>query len=327
MARTEADLRTLSRNFLGKISELNKATELGIDDIALLPLIDAWARHLAWAENGHLDGSELEAVMSAGELADASYDTYMNSRGVPKRQALDQLSGNLDVFEPLFKTREDRDPATSGEYTDRRIITTDARAQSQRAAAVMTYVTQRTSGLEQALADAKKAAESAARAATLAEKAATEAATSTLERSFETTATNSARAAKHFRIWTIITLGLIAGLGALFLLPNKTIPSDDWHGVVYRIAVLSALAAVAAYLGRQASNYHRIATWALGIEIQLKAFPGFVNEIKDTESRQTMFSLFGKRVLEAPPDGKASNDEITNLIQPIIDQATKIRPN
>jgi hypothetical protein len=69
-----------------------------------------------------------------------------------------------------------------------------------------------------------------------------------------------------------------------------------------------------------------LATWAQGIEIQLKALLQFVNEIDDPEARQTMYSLFSRRVLEAPPDGKSSSDDsVTNLFQPIIEQASKFR--
>lgn len=190
----------------------------------------------------------------------------------------------------------------------------------------MTYVTQRTSQLDQAVKEASDAAIAANKSLALAEKAATKTATGALETSFKSTADRSRVTAWWFRAGTILTLGVTVVFGLIYAAGSTTESVDNWHEVIYRIAILSALAGIAAYLGRQASNYHRIATWAQAIEIQLKAFRGFINEIEDEESRQAMFVLFAKRVLEAPPDGKASNDEVTNLIQPIIDQAVKLRP-
>ncbi len=67
-------------------------------------------------------------------------------------------------------------------------------------------------------------------------------------------------------------LGVIVTLAGLFAI-NYTPSADgsvDWHAFAYRVAILSAFGASAAYLGRQAGNYTRLSTWAHGIQIQLK---------------------------------------------------------
>ncbi|WP_341942095.1 hypothetical protein [Microbacterium sp. LWH10-1.2] len=326
MADEREVLSEVFTDFSRKRDALKENPNVGIDEIALLPLVEVWVRLLEWAETAKLPDDAVRHVATAAREAYTQQNVYRQVAGNAKRQALSGVDGNLDVFFPIFNALAA--PAHSTPKTDAlKGFIKEAREESRRSSSVMAYVTQRTSGLEEAVRDASEAAGRAEAALELAEKAATKSATSTLERSFETTANKNARSAFWFRTGTITTLVGTVALGVYYAVDSPTHPADDWRGLVYRVAILSALAGVAAYLGRQASHYHRIATWALGIEIQLKAFRGFVNEIDDPEARQTMFTLFGKRVLEAPPDGKSGNDEVTNVIQPIIEHATRYRPS
>ena len=319
-------LSEVSADFRMKRDALKENPNAGIDDIALLPLVEVWVRLLDWAESTSLPDDAVGHVGTAARGAYTQQTVYRQVAGNAKRQALAGVDGNLDVFFPIFNALAAPNHTTAKTEALKGHIK-EARGESRRAASVMAYVTQRTAGLEEAVRSATDAAGRAESALALAERAATKSATSTLERSFETTATKNGRSAFWFRTGTIATLVGTVALGIYYALDSPTHPADDWRGLIYRVAILSALAGIAAYLGRQASHYHRIATWALGIEIQLKAFRGFVNEIDDPEARQTMFTLFGKRVLEAPPDGKSGNDEVTNVIQPIIEQAARYRPS
>lgn len=313
-------------DFSMKRDALKANPNAGIDDIALLPLVEVWVRLLDWAEKTALPDDAVRHVGAAARDAYTQQNVYRQVAGKAKRQALSGVDANLDVFLPIFNAI-----AAPGHTTPKtealKGLIKEARGESRRASSVMAYVTERTAGLEEAVRSASEAAGRAETALALAEQAATKSATSTLERSFETTARKNARSAYWFRTGTIATLVGTVALGVYYAVDSPTHPEDDWRGLVYRVAILSALAGIAAYLGRQASNYHRLATWAQAIEIQLKAFLGFINEIQDEDARQTMFALFAKRVLEAPPDGKVSNDEVTNVIQPIIQQAARYRPS
>ena len=317
----------LSRHFFREISRLRK-DEAGIDDIAITPLVDAWFACLDWAVKVPLADDQMAAIASAGASAAEQYGIYGQTHGNNKRNALLAMRGYLDAFWSLFEELE----SAGFEHPDIEVLRKKlvrAGDEAEQALGVMVYVSERVAKLDQAVRAAEEAAREAKDAVALAQKAATESSTSTLEASFETTATNNNRVAWAFRFATIGVLILVVGLGSYFAVDHTPVEGEsvDWYGIVYRVAVLSGLGAIAAYLGRQAGNYGRLATWAHGIRIQLKAFLGFVNEIENEDARQSTYTLFGKRVLESPPDGKSSpEDSPTNLIQPIFEQAAKLQP-
>ncbi|MCK8468094.1 hypothetical protein M0722_12900 [Microbacterium sp. KSW4-16] len=325
VAKGMDELRSLRQWFLGELSKLRKPGTSGIDEIAAIPLIEVWHKLLDWATTADLATEEVEWVVNAAKNAEVQYNSYKRNVGDAKSLALVGLRGHLDVFPSLFDELIKRG-AFAPEIDALRNDISLAGEEALRSLSIVAYVTQRMENLDEAVLSASNSAHQAGEALALAEKAATKTATGALENSFKSTASNSATTAWVFRLGTIVTLAVTVVFGLVYAAGSTAESVDNWHEVVYRVAILSALAAIAAYLGRQASNYHRIATWAHAIEIQLKAFRGFINEIEDEEARQAMFVLFAKRVLEAPPDGKGSNDEVTNLIQPLVDQASKFRP-
>ncbi|MCG7417335.1 hypothetical protein MHY30_07455 [Microbacterium sp. ACRRU] len=323
----------LDRHFFRELTNL-RDRDGGIDDIAITPLVDAWYACLEWAGHAGLTKEQARNVAESGQEASEHYGRYTHANGREKRFELLAMRGALDVFLALFTDRESAGFEDTDLDTLRKKIER-ASVESEHALGVMVYVSDQIAKVEEAakgaqtaLAAAKKAAEGAETAVGLAKKAATEAATTALEEEFQTTASKNFRAAFWFRSATIFVLGIVIVLAIVFALSHAPVQGQavDWYGITYRLAVLSGLGALAAYLGRQAGNYARLGTWAHGIQIQLKAFLGFVNEIEDGEARQTMFTLFGKRVLESPPDGKSSGDDVpTNLIQPIFEQAARLR--
>lgn len=324
MPEEQARLRELARWFTNTAQKLRGRDDMGIDELTVAPLIIVWAAILDWAEKANLPDEEALAVANNAARARQHYEIWANNKGDAQRDAVRMINGTLEVFPTVLNEVAKRNGPDDRLAALRKSIWT-AREESNRSLAIMTYVTGRSLKSDETLEKAQEAAREAHEAASLAKKAATEGATNALERSFQTTAKSSARAAFWFRVGTLATLFAAAVLGVFYAVDAPNHSHDDWRAVVYRIAILSALGAIAAYLGRQAGNYHRIATWARAIEIQLKAFLGFVNEIEDPEARQTMYALFGKRVLDAPPDGRGSGDEVTNLIQPVVEQAARIR--
>lgn len=317
-----AELPELAEHFLREVAQLHRKGQGPVDERAVLPLLDAWATLLEWSRSAGLDEGDVHAIVEAANNAAEAYGNYKRSTGETKGDALSSVRNHLDVF--LYILDEGKSSSTTADETaNYRAKIVNASEEAERLMSVLVYVTDRTAGLDQAVEVAKQAAHEAQQALKLAKKAVTEGATTKLERSFQTTATKNALTASWFRAFTIGTLGLTVVLGAWFAITHAPTGGGaiDWYGILYRLAVLTGMGAIAAYLGRQAGNYHRIAMWAQGIEIQLKAFLGFVNEIEDEGARQTLFALFGKRVLEAPPDGKSSSeDSVTNVIQPIFDQ-------
>lgn len=185
--------------------------------------------------------------------------------------------------------------------------------------------------LELAIAAAKQESEAAAAAAqsaltamSLAQAAASDSATTALEHSFDSTAKKESAYASRWRWATISTIIATVVVGALFLLETAQ-TSVSWQGALYRLAIISALGAGSAYLARQSSHHRRISTWARSIQIQLKAFRGFVEQIKDAKVQDGMYELFARRILAPPPDS-GKPDEVTNLVQPLLDQVIRRAP-
>ncbi|MEX8031894.1 hypothetical protein AB6V29_02560 [Microbacterium sp. 20-116] len=334
MSDDTATISDLQRYFFKQLSEARTDHPADVPDIAIVPLLDAWASCLEWATRAKLTEEERRTVAEYGTTVQSQYEGYGQTHGSAQRSALRAMGGALHVFESMFVVRGDsgvagRDERILQRKIDRAIDSSDI------AWSVMAHVTQRFDNMDHALdsargavTEAKRAASEAREALAQAEKAATKSATGALEQSFATTAENNNTVAWAFRIGTLVTLGIIIVLAGTYVIGHSPSANGnvDWYAVTYRIAILSAFGVLAGYLGRQAGNYTRLATWAHGIQIQLKAFRGFVIEIEDPEARQTMYALFGKRVLESPPDGKSSGDEgPTNLIQPIFEQAAKLR--
>lgn len=335
MQNNQTIISELERKFFKELSEARKNTE-SLDDIAAVPLLAAWHSCLDWASKARLGEATLAPLTVVATSVFNAYETYRQTEGISKRKALRDISGPLYQFENLFSEVDDGTGSADRDISILRRTIDRATDASDMAWGVMSYVGARFEKLDSAVAVAEAAAETAERAVEkaeaaveLAKKAATEASTTKLEASFAKTSKENNTTAWRFRWATMGVLIVTIILGAVFALTHASTEGGqvDWYGIVYRIAILSGLGALAAYLGRQAGNYTRLATWAHGIEIQLKAFLGFVNEIEDGEARQTMFTLFGKRVLESPPDGKSSADDApTNVIQPIFEHAGKLRP-
>lgn len=323
MPEEQARLRELARWFTNTAQKLRGRDDMGIDELTVAPLIIVWAAILDWAEKANLPDEEALAVANNAARARQHYEIWANNKGDAQRDAVRMINGTLEVFPTVLNEVAKRNGPDDRLAALRKSIWT-AREESNRSLAIMTYVTGRSLKSDETLEGAGSCTRGP-RGRESREEGRDRGATNALERSFQTTAKSSARAAFWFRVGTLATLFAAAVLGVFYAVDAPNHSHDDWRAVVYRIAILSALGAIAAYLGRQAGNYHRIATWARAIEIQLKAFLGFVNEIEDPEARQTMYALFGKRVLDAPPDGRGSGDEVTNLIQPVVEQAARIR--
>lgn len=177
--------------------------------------------------------------------------------------------------------------------------------------------------------DAQKAAREALSAASALKTAAGDEGATKLEEAFVTFANGERESAQTFRFWTITLLCIVAVLGGLLGVVQAFVPEQTeipWQGVVYRVTLLTALAGLAAYLGRQSGNHRRAATWADAIAVQLKAFPAFIQPIQGGKVADELYEAFGKRVMGSPPDFAGKSDEATNptmaaLIDALVKQA------
>lgn len=331
MRRALSDLST-------KFSEANVGgdgypqTAEGFETKAIMPLVDAWTRGLHWAPQSGLAVDNLRGILQSGSEALEALNLFHAATGSLKASAVAALSSHLDIFPALID-----DPQSALKITDHALAVrlrehiTAAQQQAHERSGVVIYVSERLEGAQQLLKQVENAAEEAQESSRLAKEAATQAATSALSKSFETTAEEEAKSANVWRAWSIATLVVVVMIGAGFIVwhpaPGGS-SATDWSLIVYRVAILSALGALAAYLARQASQHRRIATWARGIQIQLQAFLGFVDSVKDERARQTMYELFGRRVLVPPPDGRTTPDDgVTNIIQPIVEQVARPKPD
>ncbi|MCI2956933.1 hypothetical protein MN032_04445 [Agromyces atrinae] len=176
------------------------------------------------------------------------------------------------------------------------------------------------------IADAKQQiagiAEDVDKARILAQAAASDSGTTALESAFHDVAQRENKQASIWRWSTIGVLAAVITVGIYYVFESAN-HAPEWQGIVYRLAIVSALAAAAAYLARQSAHHRRIGTWARSIEVQLKSFRAFVEPISDIKVQDGMYEIFGRRVLGPPPEGKAGNDELGNLIQPLLDQVIR----
>jgi hypothetical protein len=111
--------------------------------------------------------------------------------------------------------------------------------------------------------------------------------------------------ANVFRVLTIAAIGGAISAAIWLEHPNR----DDWPEVLYRIAIVLGIAALGAYFGRQAGQHRRVYNWAKAVQVQLQSFPAFIETVTDEDTQATVFATFARRVLGAPPEKAATQDQ------------------
>lgn len=165
-------------------------------------------------------------------------------------------------------------------------------------------------------------AREAVQAATRAETAAGSVGTQELQTAFDKYAKSNARIAGAYRGAVILLLMAIVGVAA----STFTHPISADGGVaeiISRVSLVGALAALTAYLGRQAGHHRRRHEWARAINVQLRTFLAFISEMKG-ESRDRVYEAFGKRVLGEPPESRASSDATSVPLQAVVDMIARM---
>lgn len=159
-------------------------------------------------------------------------------------------------------------------------------------------------------------------AATRAETAAGSVGTHELEKAFDEYANDNARYAKWYRAAVIVLLLAIVGVAASAL-TRPLLEEGSLIEAASRLPLVAALAALTAYLGRQAGHHRRRHEWARAINVQLRTFLAFISEMRG-ESRDRVYEAFGKRVLGEPPESRASSDATSVPLQAVVDMIARM---
>lgn len=130
--------------------------------------------------------------------------------------------------------------------------------------------------------------------------------TANLSTYFESYASDERLASNWFRGAALAMFGVAIAIAALMPAPG----SDDWSGLILRIAILGGIGGLGAYLARQASQHRAQFNWAKGVQVQLQSFPAFIEPVTDVSARNSIYDVFARRVLGDPPskDGRSTDD-------------------
>lgn len=114
-------------------------------------------------------------------------------------------------------------------------------------------------------------------------------------------------AARWFRGLTVLAIAA----GVVGVLLQGRLGSEDWTGIVYRVAVAAGAGTLAAYFGRQAGQHRRLYNWARSTQVQLDSFPAFIESVPAAEKGE-VYRTLARRVLSAPPEKGAelSDDSV-----------------
>jgi hypothetical protein len=160
--------------------------------------------------------------------------------------------------------------------------------------------------LNSVVKEATESASTAKKSALVAQTAAGTSGGDSLSTHFDGLASGERWAANTFRVLALLAIGATPALA--FYLPHPA--ANSIPELIYRILLIGGVGALAAYLGRQASQHRRTFNWARSLSVQLKSFPAFAEAAPDEMTKAAMFAEFSTRVLSAPPEKPQSTKEV-----------------
>ncbi|MER7797348.1 hypothetical protein [Microbacterium sp. NPDC096154] len=282
-------------SFTARLGQLRNLLGDGVDDLEVLDVVGTALGRIdstvGLAEDGNLDDEHTEALRRA---VDAELERARGLSGEPTpTQVLEWVRGALTAVDVVL--------VDVLNYPDAPMYVRDYRAQLRESLQDVTARLDREAFLsraEMAVAEAEGAATKARDAAGLSGGA-------SLAEFFAEYAGEELKAALRFRWLTIGSIALASLLAVSLPRPGV----DDWAGLVYRLAFLAGVGALAAYFARQAGQHRRVYNWAKGLEVQLKSFPAFIESVEEG-TRAEIYRLFASRLLGAMPErGSGSADD------------------
>lgn len=153
---------------------------------------------------------------------------------------------------------------------------------------------------ERLSAVSEKAAKRASASAAEAEQAAGTAGESSLASWFDDYGKREHLASSFFRLLAFVGLASAACLAWWFFLESET-QVFSASSLVFRAAILLAVAAFSTYAIRLASQHRQQGSWAKSIAVQLKSFQAFIRPVADGATKDAIYLQFAKRILGESP--------------------------
>ncbi|WP_433504876.1 hypothetical protein ACQP04_35915 [Pseudonocardia halophobica] len=164
----------------------------------------------------------------------------------------------------------------------------------------------------QLVSETEAARDAAVNASTSARKAAGATAAGSLASHFADHATEQKASADRLRIGASALLIVISIFAGVVVFRAELTNRADITELA-KVAITLPLAALAAYLGREASRHRRAADWSRQLEIQLRTLDAFIAPMSDQEQNRQRVEL-GRRVFGASDVKEAEKDNSPALI-------------
>lgn len=129
---------------------------------------------------------------------------------------------------------------------------------------------------------------------------------SELIKHFETFSTDHDNASKKlfkFGIGTVIALAIFAVFYTFEFSTMTFTRGFSWPDLTWKLSVLVGGSSVGTYLLRLASYHRRLSVWSNAVQVQLRTFAPFTEQVAGDASKDQLRLEFARRVFGAEPDG------------------------
>lgn len=225
--------------------------------------------------SSRLDDQLKQTRISAMAIREADRDLAPEKALEQLRDASAAISSTLSAYIARYRRAADETNHAAYRPIVKALNDVDERLEARR---VVDDVSQARDDALEALADTRKAAGVTAE--------------TSLAQHFGDYAVRERRSANRLRLSTVALALLITGLASALLLVSSDVSAVDEPE---RLALTLPLAALAAYLGREASRHRNASTWAEEIRIRLLTLDAFAAPLSD-EQRSQLRSEFGRGV-------------------------------
>lgn len=116
------------------------------------------------------------------------------------------------------------------------------------------------------------------------------------------------RASSFFRGLAFFGLAGTAGLAWWFFLESEK-QSFAVSSIIFRSAILLAVAAFSSYAIRLAGQHRQQGNWGKSIAVQLKSFQAFIRPVADGATKDSIYEHFARRILGDSPSTTGDKNE------------------
>ncbi|MCS3494103.1 hypothetical protein M2368_003131 [Arthrobacter sp. JUb119] len=127
---------------------------------------------------------------------------------------------------------------------------------------------------------------------------------------FSTDHDNASKKLFKFGIGTVIALAIFAVFYTFEFSTMAFTRGFSWPDLTWKLSVLVGGSSVGTYLLRLASYHRRLSVWSNAVQVQLRTFAPFTEQVAGDASKDQLRLEFARRVFGAEPDGtKEKSDE------------------